>query len=129
MKAAGLSALLLLSACGAESGTCEVIDSGTDRVVVGFWERDDCSGDPVATNSFPVDASADCYCWPGNSGENSADTFTCNADGSFTYTQYGSLDCGLSDDSPTPKTVYTTDCQQDIPPTIYAMILDNSACQ
>jgi len=123
-----LPIVLLLAACGSDSDTCPVIESGTDRVVVGFWESADCSGEPLTTNSFPVAADADCYCWPGSSGENSADTFTCNDDGSFTYTQYGSLDCGVSDDSPTEKTVYTDRCQQDIPPTIYAMILDDGAC-
>jgi hypothetical protein len=69
MKTVTVPVLFLQAACGAESGTCEV----------GFWETADCSGDPVATNSFPIDAS--------------------------------------------------TTCQQDIPPTIYAMILDNSACE
>jgi hypothetical protein len=123
-----LTPLLMLLACGSSDGTCEVIESGEDRIVVGFWETDDCSGETVATNSFPVSESADCYCWPGSSGENSADTFTCNGDGSFTYTQYGSLDCGLSDDTPTEKTVYSTECRQDIPPTIYAMVLDDAAC-
>ena len=120
--------MLVLSACGSEPGTCEVIETGADRVVVGFWKTTDCSGDPVATNSFPVDPDAGCYCWPGSSGENSADAFACNDDGSFTYTQYGSLDCGVSDNSPTEKTVYTDRCEQDTPPTLYAMIIDGDAC-
>ena len=107
---------------------CPVITEGEGRIVVGFWDNDDCSGDPLTTNSFPVDAVADCYCWPGNSGENSADTFTCNDDGSFTYTQYGSLDCGISDDTPTEKTVYTNICTEDIPPTLSSMIIDATAC-
>ena len=108
---------------------CPVIIEGEDRIVVGFWENDDCSGEPVTTNSFPINSSAECYCWPGHSGENSADSFTCNDDGSFTYTQYGSLDCGVSDDTPTSKTVYTTDCTEDTPPTLSSMIVDYSACE
>jgi hypothetical protein len=121
--------LVLLPACGSDDGSCPVIESGADRVVVGFWETSDCSGEPVATNSFPTSGEADCYCWPGSSGENSADAFTCGEDGGFTYTQYGSLDCGLSDDTPVEKTVYADRCQQDIPPTIYTMLLDAAACQ
>jgi len=120
-------AALSLYACGGDSD-CEAIEDGDDRVTVGFWDTEDCSGEPIAINSFPVDPAASCYCWPGNSGENSADTFACNADGSFTYTQYNSLDCGVSDSSPTEKTVYSTRCEQDIPPTIYAMIIDDTAC-
>ena len=114
--------------CGTTNENCDVIPEGENRVVVGFWETEDCSGEPVMTNSFPIDSNAECYCWPGHSGENSADSFQCNSDGSFTYTQYGSLDCGISDDSPTEKTVYSDVCQQDIPPTIYAKIIDNSIC-
>ena len=124
-------ALFMLLACGeADDGACDVVPEGEGRVTVGFWETEDCSGEPVTTNSFPIEPDADCYCWPGHSGENSADSFSCNdGDGSFTYTQYGSLECGAGDDSPTEKTVYTTSCEQDMPPTLYAMILDYSACE
>ncbi len=124
-------ALLALWSCGISgSSECEAIESGADRIQVGFWETSDCSGEPVALNSFSIEAAADCYCWPGHSGENSADTFSCNdGDGSFTYTQYGSLECGAGDNSPTEKTVYTTSCEQDIPPTLYTMILDYSPCE
>mgnify|MGYP001226162792 CR=1 FL=1 len=121
--------LFFFAACGENDESCTVIPDGENRVVVGFWETEDCSGEPVKTNSFPIDQNASCYCWPGHSGENSADSFQCNSDGSFTYTQYGSLDCGISDDSPTEKTVYTDTCEQDIPPTIYAKIIDNSPCE
>lgn len=78
---------VVLVSCGSDPDTCSAIESGEDRVVLGFWESADCSGEPVAANSFPVAADADCYCWPGSSGENSADAFTCNPDGSFTDTQ------------------------------------------
>ena len=37
-------------------------------------------------------------------------------------TQYGGLDCGISDDSPTEKTVYTDTCEQDIPPIFKSML-------
>lgn len=128
----------LLVACPPSEGgddddgvdACEAIESGEGRVSIGFWTTADCSGDPVAVNSFPIDGDASCYCWPGNSGENSADTFSCNdGDGSFTYTQYGSLTCGEGDDTPTEKTSYTTRCEQDIPPTLYSMIVDYAACE
>ena len=98
-------------------------------VIVGFWSNTDCSGDPVAVNSFPVKATEGCYCWPGNSGENSADQFSCNPDQqSFTYTQYGSLTCGADDNTPTQKTVYMDQCKQDIPPTLYSKIINYGAC-
>ena len=101
----------------------------TQYVIVGFWSTNDCSGEPIAVNSFPVEASQGCYCWPGNSGENSADRFSCDPDNrSFTYTQYGSLTCGEDDDTPTEKTVYLDRCEQDIPPTIYSKIIDYGAC-
>ena len=120
----------LLMSCEDKMEECPVIAEEEGRLLVGFWENDDCSGDPVTTNSFPISSSAECYCWPGNSGENSADDFSCNADEeSFTYTQYGSLDCGVSDNTPTTKTVYTNTCTEDIPPTLHAMILDYSPCQ
>ncbi|MFT4974158.1 MAG: hypothetical protein ACI8S6_000040 [Myxococcota bacterium] len=111
----------LLASCAGD-GTCDVIEEGDDRVVVGFWDNDQCSGEPVATNSFPVDGDAECYCWPGSSGENSADSFTCGDD-SFTYTQFNSLTCGEDDDSPAVKTVYTDRCEQDIPPTLYLSLV------
>ena len=40
---------------------CPVITEGEGRIVVGFWDNDDCSGDPLTTNSFPVDTFG--YCW------------------------------------------------------------------
>ena len=134
---------LCLSACTADeatdtemdggsqpnTGTCDVIQSGAGRVIIGFWTTSDCSGDPVNTNSFPVEPTADCYCWPGHSGENSAQAFSCNGgDGSFSYDQYVSLDCATSGATATTKTSWSTACEQDIPPTLYSRILDYSAC-
>ena len=82
------------------------------------------------TNAFPVTPDAGCYCWPGSSGENSADRFSCNREQrSFTYTQYGSLTCGEDDNTPTEKTVYTERCEQDIPPTLYSRIINFEACE
>ena len=121
--------VVMATACGSK-GECEAIPEGEGRVQVGFWENADCSGEPMITNSFPIEPDADCYCWPGNSGENSADSFSCNdGDGSFTYVQYNTLECGVGDDTPTTKTVYTDECKQDIPPTVYARILDYTACE
>ncbi|MFT4628785.1 MAG: hypothetical protein ACI8PZ_007481 [Myxococcota bacterium] len=120
-------------ATGAGSTTDACTPNPTDPsryVIVGFWNNDPtCSGDPMITNAFPVDPAAGCYCWPGNSGENSADGFACDPGaGSFTYTQYNSLTCGLDDDSPTAKTAWTDRCEQDIPANLYAMIVDYGAC-
>ena len=119
-----------VSGCDSEADDCPVNpDDPTKYVIVGFWKTTDCSGDPETTNAFPVEGNAPCYCWPGNSGENSADTFSCDPDtNSFTYVQYGSLTCGQDDNTPTSKTVYTDRCEQDIPPTLYARIVDYGAC-
>lgn len=128
-KPALLFSLMSLGGCR-DDGECDAIAEGDGRVVVGFWDNDDCSGDPIITNSFPVLSDAPCYCWPGNSGENSADTYACDPDNdAFTYVQYNSLDCGSGDDSPTSKTVYSTTCTEDIPPTLHAMIIDYAACE
>ena len=119
---------LLLSSCGSDA--CPVNpEDPTQFVIVGFWEDPDCGGEPMITNAFPVEPDAPCYCWSGNSGENSGDTFTCDPETeSFTYTQYNSLTCGDGDTSPTVKTVYTDSCEQDIPSNIYAKIVDYGAC-
>jgi hypothetical protein len=102
----------------------------TQYVIVGFWNGDpQCAGDPIMTNAFPVEADAPCYCWPGNSGENSADGFACDPSAnSFTYTQYNSLSCGEGDNTPTVKTTYTDQCTQDIPMNLYSKIVDYGAC-
>ena len=124
-----LTCLLIFSSCDS-SEDCPVNPEDPSKyVIVGFWSTTDCSGDPIAINSFPVEATVDCYCWPGNSGENSADQFSCNPDKqSFTYTQYGSLTCGEDDPTPTQKTVYMDQCKQDIPATIYSKIINYGAC-
>ena len=114
--------------CGStgSNDSCPTNAPSTRFVQIGFWKTSDCSGNSIATNNFPVDPAAPCYCWPGHSGENSANSFKCDkAASSFTYTQYQSLSCG---GTPMVKTSYTTKCQQDIPPTLYAKIVDFTAC-
>ena len=120
---------LFLSACDSAEECPVNPEDSSKYVIVGFWETDDCSGEPIAKNSFPIDNSDGCYCWPGNSGENSAEDFECDTDNNaFVYTQYGSLTCGEGDNTPTTKTVYTDKCEQDIPPTLYSQIIDYTAC-
>lgn len=122
-----LAALILAGGCSDDE--CDPNPSDpTQFVIVGFYTNSDCSGDPIATNAFPVTIDSPCYCWPGNSGENSADTFICDPDNrTFTYTQYNSLTCGEDDNTPTVKTVSET-CAQDIPPTLHSKIIDFGAC-
>jgi len=139
---AALLALLWLGACSSDdsedsdgsdgsddSSECVTNDQDPSRyVLVGFYKTTDCSGEPVQVNAFPVDPGASCYCWPGSSGKNSADAFTCDANlRTFTYTQYNSLTCGAGDDTPTTKTV-SESCEQDIPPELYSKIIDYGAC-
>jgi len=125
--------VLLMGACADGGADDECPPNETDPstyVIVGFWNEDpSCSGEPMITQAFPVTADAGCYCWPGNSGENSADAFSCDVDaGSFTYTQYNSLTCGDDDDTPTVKTSTLDDCRQDIPDNLYSKIVDFGAC-
>ena len=116
---------------GGDDGSCEPNPTDPSHfVVVGFWNNDpSCTGEPMITNSFPVTADAGCYCWPGNSGSNSADSFSCDTSAqSFTYTQYNSLTCGDGDNTPTVKTAYVDQCTQDIPQNLYKKIVDFGAC-
>ena len=123
----------LVAACGEGTDTGECLPNDTDPtqfVIVGFWNDDpSCSGEPMMTNAFPVREEAGCYCWPGQSGENSADGFVCDPDASgFAYVQYNSLTCGEGDDTPTEKTTYLDQCTQDIPQNLYSKIVDYGAC-
>ena len=105
-------------------------DPDSDQLVtIGFWKTMDCSGEPIGVNVYPVDyADERCYDWPGNSGENSATNFICG-ENSFTYTQWTTLTCsGGKKPEGTVKTAYTDQCTQDVPPTLYARILDFSGC-
>ena len=118
---------------GTDDGGGDCLPNETDPsqyVIVGFWNGDPtCSGDPIKTNAFPVGSDDPCYCWPGNSGMNSADNFMCDPQaGSFTYTQYNSLTCGAGDDTPTEKTTFLDSCTQDIPMNLYSKIVDFGAC-
>ena len=106
------------------------VPTGTQRLVtVGFWNDSTCSGAPVSTNQFPAHfGDTQCYSWPGRSGENSASRFTCGP-GSFSYTQWTTLTCsGGQNPAGTRKTSTLTDCTQDVPPTLYARVLDLSGC-
>lgn len=118
---------------GGESnlGVCQLNSANPDRyVTVGFWRDSNCSGDPIAQNHFPINGTAGCYCWPGNSGANSADSFSCDPEArTITIVQYNSLTCGTGDDTPTEKTFRTEGCHQDIPPTIYSKVLDMGPCR
>ena len=44
-------------------GACSPNASDPTRyATVGFWKSTDCSGEPVATNAFPINDTAGCYC-------------------------------------------------------------------
>ena len=112
-----------LGACGTNA------DDPARYATVGFWKTSDCSGDPVATNAFPINDTAGCYCWSGSSGENSADSFSCDAAAeTVSIVQYNSLTCGADDNTPTPKTFYLGRCEQDTPATLYSRVLDMGPC-
>ncbi|MSO84085.1 MAG: hypothetical protein EXQ53_12460 [Acidobacteria bacterium] len=104
--------------------------TGAERyVTVGFWTDPTCGGPPASTNRFPVHyGDSQCYTWPGRSGENSASRFSCGRD-SFSYTQWTTLTCSGGQNPPgTRKTSTLTDCTQDVPPTLYARVVDFSGC-
>ncbi|MCO4763139.1 MAG: hypothetical protein KC502_16600 [Myxococcales bacterium] len=129
------ASVFVLAAAGAgcsssaeDAGCTKNPDDPTRYVTVGFWKTTDCSGDPIQTNAFPIAADAPCYCWPGSAGENSAYKFSCDAKAkSFTYTQHTTLTCSGGNNN--TKTVYTDKCVQDVPPTLYARIIDFKACE
>ena len=126
-----IAAASLTVGCSSDDGegSCDPNAEDPSRyVTVGFWKTTDCSGDPISTNSFPVTSDAACYCWPGGSGENSAYKFSCDVGAkSFTYTQHTTLTCSGGNNN--TKTVYTDQCVQDVPPTLYAKILNYQACE
>lgn len=104
--------------------------AGSERyVTVGFWTDPLCRGEPVSTNRFPVHyGDSQCYAWPGRSGENSASRFSCGRD-SFSYTQWTTLTCtGGQNPNGTRKTSTLVDCVQDVPPTLFARIVEFSGC-
>ena len=124
-----ITTLGLAAACSStdDSDCSKNADDATRYVTVGFWTTTDCSGTPISTNAFPVASDAPCYCWPGHSGENSAFQFSCDTTANaFTYKQHTTLTC--SGGNSNTKTVYTDKCVQDVPPTLYAKIIDFQAC-
>jgi len=103
---------------------------GPERyVTVAFWQDATCSGAPNATTAFSLNYSgAQCFSWPGRSGENSVSNFSCGQD-SFSYTQWTTLTCsGGQVPAGTRKTVTVAGCTQGVPPTQYARITDFSGC-
>jgi hypothetical protein len=76
-------------------------------------------------------AETDCHGWgaedtSGSTHNNSANTIQCNADGSFSFTQYaGNLDCSGTG---TRKTFFQDVCEQDIPPNLYTLGINLSCC-
>ncbi len=132
-RCALLGVALLCLGCGASSQVApsqSPIPTGTERyVTIGFWTDPTCSGAPASTNQFPVHyEDTQCYSWPGRSGENSASRFTCGPT-SFSYTQWTTLTCaGGQNPAGTRKTTTLTECTQDVPPTLYARIIDFSGC-
>ena len=103
--------------------------AGERYVTVGFWSDPTCTGPPANTNRFPVHyGDTQCYSWPGRSGANSASRFACG-DRTFSYTQWTTLTCsGGQNPAGTRKTTPLTGCTQDVPPTLYARVLDFSGC-
>ena len=135
-----VDALLLLDAANpitidyqgeSNVGNCAPHQQDTTRyATVGFWRTSDCSGEPVAENAFPINETAGCYCWPGRSGQNSADSFTCDpVAGTISITQYGSLECSEERRPGTRKVFHSDRCTQDIPPTLYSRVLDMGPCR
>lgn len=91
-----------------------------------------CAGGSI--HSWPLGLDADsCHAWSavdssGRKHYNSANNITCNADGSFSFTQFAnSMNC----DSPLGahwKSYRINDCETDTPPTLHSMGLDFTCC-
>lgn len=85
-----------------------------------------CSGDPIAQNAYPIDDTEGGHCWPGHSGESSAQRFECDsAPGTFAYDQYTNLTCGGEATHEEPS---TTECRVDVPATLHSKIMDMGVC-
>ena len=137
----GMLGLALVCACcgGSTGGTVSPSaptatafpTAATERyVTIAFWNDPNCAGEPASTNRFPVHfGDTQCYTWPGRSGENSASRFSCGTD-SFSYTQWTTFTCsGGQVPAGTRKTTTLTGCTQDVPPTLYARVVDFSGCR
>ena len=90
----------------------------------------DCAGQ--SEHRWPVGmAATDCHGWKaldtsGKEHDNSASEIACNADGSFSFTQYaGVLDCSGTG---TLKTYALNACTQDTPPSLYTVASDLTCC-
>ncbi len=76
-------------------------------------------------------AATDCHGWravdtEGSQHDNSANGIVCNADGSFSFTQYpGNLACTGTGNL---KTYSLNVCEQDTPPRLYTIALDLTCC-
>ncbi len=76
-------------------------------------------------------AAADCHGWSavdptGKAHENSANAIGCNADGSFSFTQFaGNLDC---QGTGVVKTFVAGACEQDTPPVLYTQAVNLACC-
>jgi hypothetical protein len=106
------------------------VDDAEHFVTISFWRTDDCSGELVASNSFPVDYGSErCYSLPGRSGSNSATNCMCVVD-SFTYTQWITMTFSGGRNPPgMVKTNYSDQCREDVPPALYAKVTDFSGCE
>jgi hypothetical protein len=101
-------------------------------VKVQTGQDDTCANGSI--HSWPVGLAGDtCHAWSavdtsGRVHYNSANNITCNADGSFSFTQFAN---SMSCDSPLGahwKSYRINDCETDMPPTLHGMGLDFSCC-
>jgi hypothetical protein len=89
-----------------------------------------CGG--TSAHLWPVGMPASaCHGWraidtTGKQHDNSANDIKCNADGSFSFTQFaGNLACSGKG---VTKTYAPDKCEQDIPPTLYTQAVDLTCC-
>ena len=133
------------SACNTETHVCDSDlpsnNHGDNAVFIEFWANPEggvegapcpvsCDGNPISKNWYPIaDEQDQCYQWPGSSGENSMRHGTCqpysSGGGTFDLTQWLSCDCTNEE---THKTVFSSDCRIDIPPSLCAKVTDYASC-
>lgn len=109
------------TATDACSAPLVVLRTGTDSA---------CGG--VNEHRWPIGlAATDCHGWratdtKGDLHDNSANQIKCNADGSFTFTQFpGNLNCTGTGNV---KTYKLNVCEQDTPPMLYTKAVDLTCC-
>jgi len=121
--------LIAIAFAASYLSTAHAVECKSRLVALQIGTDTSCQSGP--TGYYPIHdiAPSDCHGWKSadDSHVNSANNFTCNADGSFSLTQFaGNLECNGTG---VTKTFYIGQCHQDIPPVLWSKATDLSCCE